>query len=292
MIHTKDALLLGCDIDGTLLAGYAENTAAQQEAKVALGALTMSVAHTRNRRRLPVFFGTVTGRTLRSHQELQEENLTFGFATSYMDFVISSVGTEIHVRKGKYSPRIYLDDWPNAEEWDPEKIREILGSTPDLGSLELQPDEAQSPHKLSFYANTLLEHDAYVELVGRHLARWNIAAQVIFSGNEYLDFLPKRTDDNPVDKGGALLHCADSLATRDALDSRPRIIFAGDSENDIGGFRAAIQAEGYGIVPSNAKPDFKEWAISEFSDSVYIASRPFAAGVQEGFEYFTRPRYL
>lgn len=288
MIHTKDALLLGCDIDRTLLAGYTKNAHTQEEVNVALGALTMSVAHTRNRRRLPVFFGTVTGRTLESHQKLQEENLTFGFTTSYMDFVVSSVGAEIHVRKDKYEPRTHLDSWPDAEDWDPQKIREILGTTHDLGSLELQPNEAQSPHKLSFYANTQLGHDAYVDAISRRLARWNIAAQTIFSGGKYLDFLPKRTDDNPVDKGGALLHCADFLATRDRLDSRPRIIFAGDSENDVGGFRAAIQAEGYGIVPSNAKASFKEWALSEFDDSVYIASTPFAAGVQEGFEHFVR----
>jgi hydroxymethylpyrimidine pyrophosphatase-like HAD family hydrolase len=143
---------------------------------------------------------------------------------------------------------------------------------------------------LSLYANTELKHDAYVSQVSQRLAELGVAAHVVFSRGEYLDLLPKGVDGNAVDKGGALLHCGDYLAMRDQLDSRPRLIFAGDSENDIGGFRAAIQAEGYGIVPANAHPDFKQWAQTEFGDSVHIARQPFAAGVQEGFEHFTRIR--
>ncbi len=290
MIHTNEAILLGCDIDGTSLAGHSAEASVQTEAKTALGALTMSVAHCRNRRRLPVFFGTVTGRTPKSHEELEQENLTFKFAVSYMDFVISSVGTEIAVRKGKYEPRTHLDSWPNAENWNPHKIRELLLSASDLGTVQMQPDIAQSAHKLSLYANTELGHDAYASQVGQRLAELGVAAHVVFSGGEYLDLLPKGVDGNAIDKGGALLHCGDYLATRDQLDSRPRIIFAGDSENDMGGFIAATQAEGFGIIPGNANPEFKQWARSEFGDSVYIADQPFAAGVQEGFEHFTRSR--
>jgi hypothetical protein len=85
MIHIKEAILLGCDIDSTLLAGDRAEDSVKEVANTALQALTMSVAHRRNMRRLPVFFGTVTGRTSESHEELEQDNLTFRFAASYRD---------------------------------------------------------------------------------------------------------------------------------------------------------------------------------------------------------------
>jgi hydroxymethylpyrimidine pyrophosphatase-like HAD family hydrolase len=296
MIHTNESILIGCDIDGTLLAGDRAEDSVKEVANTALQALTMTVAHRRNRRNsrnhrgAPIFFGTATGRTEKSREELVQDNLTFRFAASYMDFSVTSLA-RIAVREDRHEPLTHLESWPNVENWDPRKIREVLSAAAGLGTITLQEDYAQSTHKLSLYVKTELGHDEYVDRVSQYLDEWGITAHAVLSGTEeikFLDFVPKQANGKPVDKGAALLHTANFLAERDSLDNLPRMIFADDSPNGIGGFHAAIEAGGYGIVPGNADQDFQRWAQTEFGDSVHVARQPFATGVQEGFEHFTR----
>jgi hydroxymethylpyrimidine pyrophosphatase-like HAD family hydrolase len=293
MVHTNEALLLGCDIDGTLIAGYAENDTVKAEANTALQALTVCVAYRRNSRRLPVYFGTLTGRTRKSREELESENHTLGFTRSYTDFAADAMGTAIAIRKGRYEDLTALDSWPDVENWNPRKIREVLSSTADLGTITLQEDDAQSTHKLSLYVKTELGHNEHVDRASRYLDEWGLTAHVVLSGTDevkFLDLVPKQANGKPVDKGAALLRSANFLAERDGLDNPPRMIIAGDSPNDIGGFHAAIENGGYAVVPANADREFRQWAEDTFGERVYIARQPFAAGVQEGFKHYTQPQ--
>lgn len=277
---------LGCDIDMTLQAGDwfpKEQPVADQ----ALAALVRAIKNERHARPdVPFYFGTVTGRTLESHRQVEERSPTFRRSVEEMNLLIGSVGAEMALRRGNgFEP---VAEWPGRlAKWDREKARGLLLPLEQTGELALQEAMAQSGNKLSFFVDAPRRaHEGYAERIRGMLSAEGVEATVIFSGGRYLDVLPRLADRQPVNKGTALQQGAVLLAEQDSLAEAPQIIFAGDSENDEDGFEAAVESGGFGVVPANAKDAFKDKMRRRYPESrLYVARRAkFGAAIHEALE--------
>lgn len=174
--------------------------------------------------------------------------------------IIGEVGTDIRLYpSGEPAP-----GWPiHPPHWSAARIAEALAEFPGL---ERQPEQFQSEFKISYYL-----HNADDEQLSAIQQRVNDAgqeAELVYSSSRDLDLLPKG-----VHKGSA----ADFLASRLGL-ARKQTIACGDSGNDAPMFRDGRRS----VIVANALPELK----SLQGPNVYHASRPFAAGVLEGLEYW------
>jgi len=219
-----------------------------------------------------VRFGSVTGRSLASHQEYEMQEPAFGTVANAMDFSVTSVGSEAYIRSPEGPQRI--TDWPNVARWDAFALREGL---PMLPGITLQGEEGQGDYKVSFMVEGKdHDHEAIIAWVSQHLISIGVTASVIFSGG-YLDILPP-----DVDKGAGLLHVIGKLG----LLHEPFIVGAGDSMNDKHLLQAASRAGGLALLPGNAHPALVSWAQRTIPPHRrYMAKRPFAAGVREGVDW-------
>lgn len=275
------------DVDQTLMPGDYAHSSVQCQGSEALDRLVAAIDEERASGET-VFFSTATGRTLRSHHQLEQENDSFRAAVKRMSLLIGSVGAEMERADGsKFVP---VNEWPGKLlGWEKEAIKELIESSENLGRISLQPEMAQSEHKVSFNVETSAKHDDFVHRVQRLLGSKGLTATVIFSEGAFLDILPRLANGDTVDKGRAILFGRRVLAKTDRLNPKQiRTVFAGDSENDTLGFvRVIKEAAGYGIVPGNASLQFKKWAKKEFPESrLYVADAAHAAGVHEGLEHF------
>lgn len=268
-------LLLACDIDDTLLPRGDRTEAERDYGAAALAELCMVIETIRGSSDQPFYFGSATGRTMTSHRECELQRPEFAAAAAIMDFNITSVGTEVH----RHTPRGFVHDtrWP-ATNWNRAGIARIAAAYDEL---ELQPSSAQTPHKLSFnvLGETGSERAASVARVSTHLADSRIAAEIIFSSGDLLDFLPKG-----VNKGTALRYLIEQLTLerqeRDLPTPEIRTVAAGDSINDCELLREADTA----ILPGNAHPELVDWAHNNIPSRrlYYVREAPFAAGILEG----------
>ncbi|MBN1910228.1 MAG: HAD hydrolase family protein, partial [Pirellulales bacterium] len=132
--------------------------------------------------------------------------------------------------------------------------------------LEPQPDEFQAPWKRSYYAEAL-SFDRLDE-IHRRLISAGQAVEVVYSSSRDLDVLPAG-----VSKGTA----AARLASHWGVNSWD-VCVAGDTGND-----ASMFAQGFcGIVVANAQPELKRI----LAPTIHQSARSFAAGVQEGLEFW------
>lgn len=178
------------------------------------------------------------------------------------DAIIGGVGTDIQLFPGGEP----LAGWHETigKHWDANRLRSTLSGKTEL---ELQPEEFQSPFKVSYYL-----HDARPEdltALRTQLREAGIETSIVYSSSRDLDFLPAGAN-----KGTA----ATFLVSRWGL-SPSRVMVSGDSGND----RALFEQGFLGIVVENAHPELKRLQ----GPTVYHAKRPFAAGVLEGVQYWT-----
>ena len=257
--------VLACDIDDTLVPTGSRSNAERAAGNAALATLCTVIGEARAQSDMPIYFGSVTGRTIASHTEYEDETPALAAAVSAMDFKVTSVGAESHIRTPSGFERI--SDWPQTTGWNRSKVSQALLGYPDL---RLQPDIAQGDYKVSFdVEGETDDHDAYVATIAARLAKEGLAAHIVFSGGVYLDILPQG-----VDKGSGLLHTVRSLSP-----ARPYIIAADDSMNGRDLLRAADMA----ILPGNAHDSLRRWAKAALPpEKLYIAKAAFAAGILEG----------
>ena len=175
--------------------------------------------------------------------------------------VIGAVGTNIHAFPSGETMR----EWHEhiGSRWDARTVRRLMDDQPGF---ELQPDEFQSPYKVSYYFHDATEDD--LRSFARKIEESGLAAQIIYSSSQDLDFLPERAD-----KGKA----ATFLTRRWGYDSG-EVIVSGDSGNDLALFRHGFR----GIIVANAKQELK----GVTGDSIYHADSPYAAGVLEGIHFW------
>lgn len=176
------------------------------------------------------------------------------------DAVIGAVGTDIY----DYPSGEILKQWHEQvkDHWDPQVVRRVLR---DEGALELQGEEFQSDFKVSYYIEnaTLREIEAFK----RRLQAASVNAEMIYSSNRDLDFLPAG-----MNKGAAVAF----LASRWNITPE-NVLVAGDTGND----RALFEQGFPGIVVANAQPELK--AIT--GPNVFRAQQSYASGVMEGIQY-------
>jgi hypothetical protein len=234
----------------------------------------------------PTLFGSITGRTLQDHLNL-ERDPAFARTVTAMDFTIGSVGAEMEIRdrQGQFQP---VTNWPNPANWNAELIYHHLMSNVNDGELRRQEDIAQSEYKLSFYVNAPdVSHERYVKKIQALLAQRALHATVIYSGGIYLDLLPVTKQGTPVHKGSALIHNVHLLAEVHNLAELPRVGFAGDSKNDCDAFQAAIDLGGVALLPSNISREMHLWATNNLPEKRrHIAKAAYGAGVLEGMQRF------
>lgn len=245
----------------TVLASDIDNTLTGDPGS--LDALAGRLSDLRARRRLVLLL--VTGRRL--------EQVIGGWSDEGLpgaDAVVSQVGTEI------YLPPYGPDDEPLAE-WD-ERLRrhydraEALSLLDGIEGLEMQPDRFNTPLKVSCYLDAAPDPDAAAEEVRRRVRRSDNGYQVVWSSGRDLDILPSAAG-----KGNAIRFLVERL------DLLPEfVLVAGDSGNDMSMFDAFRR----GIVVANAQPELRSYAAARSGDDLYVASRPYAAGVAEGLEHF------
>ncbi|HSX34121.1 MAG TPA: HAD family hydrolase, partial [Candidatus Saccharimonadales bacterium] len=271
--------VLACDIDDTLLAVNSRSPAERSESDAALQELCSVIGQQRASGDGALYFGSATGRTLASHKEREGESAAFAAAASIMDFQITSVGAAPYLlTSGEHVP---LPGWPDTPNWDRDGVLAALFAHAEL---TLQPSVAQGPHKVSFNVHTDTDtgHADYVNVIASRLAKHAISAQILFSGGVFLDILPVG-----VNKGTALLRTVGALAVSSGrlAKGRPLIIAAGDSMNDCDMLQAADRA----ILPANSHHSLRQWAQNAIApDKLYVAEAKFAAGILEGYRYFTR----
>jgi sucrose-6F-phosphate phosphohydrolase len=273
MRHVERPIVLACDIDCTLTAGDYE----PKDRLLADRALNelIDALHGRKQHEPLLYTGTITGRTHVSHSELERQNPAFARFVDLADFKATAVGSDIAI-KNKKGLLVADTQWPPVEGWDRGVAREVVELAADV---RIQPDDAQTAHKLSFdVAKNVSEkdHARFVEYLLRQLGQAGIQAEIILSGGTYLDVLPKG-----VHKGSALGHVATKLAGKSALK-----VIAGDSENDAS-LVEAVARDGLAILPENASASLQRLAQKNMpKERLYIARTKFAAGVLEGLRHF------
>jgi HAD superfamily hydrolase (TIGR01484 family) len=274
-MEAKNSVILACDIDRTLLAGTytPEEIEESREADHSLELLNREIVRIKHAGNFPFFFGTATGRTPTSHEELQE-NPVFDAVMQQADFRITSVGSRIETRNhcGEFES---LEDWPYTPSWNNELIRATLDPRSEL---DIQDESAQDTYKVSYdvYGVDDSHYEEYTSEIRHHLGHIGITANVIFSGGRYLDILPLNTN-----KGTSLLHLKDHMMTRYGI-SQITTIGAGDSMNDADLLAAADIA----VLPQNADETLRTLAIRNFPGKLYEARSRFGAGILEVLRQF------
>jgi sucrose-phosphate synthase len=197
-----------------------------------------------------------TGRTMQSVLELVRDG-----TLPEPHAVASLVGTEV-----------WLPPWSGADEaysahiakhWSRERVLETAS---ELDSLDLQPEEFQSPYKLSFF----VESEKPVRELERRLRETELRCRTIYSGGRFLDLMPERAG-----KLAAVEFITSHWDARSAA-----VLAAGDSLNDRD---MLVHPRFFGVVVANADDELSE-AVA--GPRLHEATLPFAAGVLEGAEVF------
>ena len=176
------------------------------------------------------------------------------------DAIISSVGTEIHLRDGRPLP-----GWADRfDGWDAGRVHQALAHVPWL---ERQAADAQTRLKASYDAVRLRAAD--LEVVRDRLAAAAIEAAIVYSGNLHLDVIPAGAG-----KGIA----ARELARAWGIPRHSVLVF-GDSGNDAGLYR-----EGFlGTMVGNALPELRRAVGS----AAYRSPFAHAGGILDGIRHWS-----
>lgn len=185
------------------------------------------------------------------------------------DYIISAVGTEIHRLPGE-NP---LDEWYRYIQAGFNRDDIVAFMAGQYPELELQPEEHQTPLKVSYFFERASPEDLDVlrqALIGAHLP-----SRLAYSSGVYLDILPERAG-----IGAAVKFLVDSLVL-----SPNQVFVCGDSGNEIDLFQYGFR----GIVVANATHELKEAVQLR----AYFSHAGHAAGLLEGlrhYKYFRRAR--
>ncbi|MEO8185157.1 MAG: HAD-IIB family hydrolase [Deltaproteobacteria bacterium] len=179
------------------------------------------------------------------------------------DYIIGGVGTQIWEAASGGPIEGFEERF--ARGWDLTRVERILE---DLPGIQRQPPAFLHPYKSSWFL-----HSATAEALAGiedQLQRAGLEAVVVYSGQRFLDVLPRHAS-----KGKALTWLAQHLGIPPAA-----IVVAGDSGNDSGMFQLLGVR---GILVENVHPDLLEATVGR---DVYTASGIIAEGVLDGLKHF------
>ncbi|MFC2018371.1 HAD-IIB family hydrolase [Chloroflexota bacterium] len=172
------------------------------------------------------------------------------------------VGTEVYfLSQGEY---IRDNRWSQiiSQDWEREKIVRLLA---DIRELLQQDEEWQTEFKASYFLRE--NQDSVLAEVKRRLDEARLKAQVIYSGSQFLDFLPYLSGKAP-----AVKYVADTLNL-----GAENVVVCGDSGNDIDMFQAGFK----GIIVGNAYAELKKFK----GENAYHATGHYSAGIIEGLRH-------
>ncbi len=269
----KDRYLICTDLDRTLLPN-----GPQAESSGAREAFARLIAR-------PEFaLAFVSGR----RKALQESAIS-QYGLPQPDYAIADVGTTMY--------RVTAQGWESLPEWHEHIAASWQGRTgqdlaelvSDVPGLTLQEPNAQSAFKLSYFARADCDDRQLLVAVRECLDNHDIDANLIWSVDEtepigLLDILPGRASKR---------HAIEFLIKLAGFNT-DRVIFAGDSGNDLEVFLSGLRS----VLVANATPEFR----SEVSKSIgrrdkmgrlYVAKGGFmgmngnySAGILEGIAHF------
>ncbi len=202
-------------------------------------------------------FGIATGRNIESVTKVLDK-----WNIPRPDFLITSVGSEIH-----YGHNLTKDnDWRKHihYKWEPDRLREMIE---DLPGINIQSEEDQREHKLSFFIDPS-KAPKKREII-RLLRKNNVQVKVVFSHQQYLDFLPIRAS-----KGLAIWY----LSNKWGIPMK-RILVAGDSGNDEEMLTSSALAVVVGNYSAELEPLRKR-------PGIFFAQGAFAHGIIEGIDHY------
>lgn len=197
-----------------------------------------------------------TGRDLLKVNEfIKEKNIQIPHA------LISMVGTEIYVLKN--GDLLWEKEWDKiiSKDWNREKIKKTLEGTKEL---ILQDKRWQTKNKLSYFLRKNSEN--VLKEIKRRMKKEKMKAKVIYSVDEFLDFLPEKSG-----KGKALEFLIKKMKIK-----KGNVIIAGNSGNDIDLFESGFK----GIIVENAEKELKEYK----GKNIYRAKGKYSGGIIEGLQ--------
>lgn len=203
-----------------------------------------------------LLWGIATGRPLDLTLEVLDK-----YGIPVPDILICSVGTAIY-----YGTNSRLDGgWEHhiSYRWDPEQIKEILGS---LDFLNIQDPENQQPFKISYY---MKDDPDLLSEVHKTLQSKKLRYNLMFSNNQFLDILPYRAS-----KGKAVRYL--SYKWNVPLS---HIMVVGESGNDIDLLRGDMCA----VVVANHS---SELSSVRGMRKTYFSKKEYAAGIIDGMHYY------
>tara|TARA_R110002049_G_scaffold85844_4_gene218263 strand:- start:175 stop:2259 length:2085 start_codon:yes stop_codon:yes gene_type:complete len=180
------------------------------------------------------------------------------------DYIISGVGTHIYDYNKKQVVKEFNDIL--EEGWDLDLVENLIQNIEH--PVSEQPARFQHAYKRSYFF-----HDAtpdLIENIEKDFVKANMYVNIVYSGNQYLDVLPKWAN-----KGNALQWLLGKL---DITESETLV--AGDSGNDS----AMFDIEGIkGIVVANAHEELYKY--TKYRET-YHAEGVHGDGVIEGLIYY------
>ncbi len=178
------------------------------------------------------------------------------------DYIVSHVGTEIHRLPGEHP----LDDWYRYVEGHFKRAEIIEFLSENAAELELQPEEQQTPLKISYFCKDMTQAD--LDDLQQKLAGAGFLVKLVYSHNVYLDVIPERAG-----LGTAVKFLVE------ALNLFPNQVFVcGDSGNDIDLFQYGFR----GIVVGNASRELKKAVELR----AYFSHASYVDGLLEGLNYY------
>lgn len=190
------------------------------------------------------------------------EQLIAGTALPVPDATITAVGTEIHDEAGRRWP-----GWPERfVGFEADVIRLTLRR---FRWLALQPDDAQTPRKVSYDIRDLAA--GQISEIHAALVTSCRDARLVYSAGLHLDILPAQAG-----KGNAARFLASAWGA-----SPGKVMVFGDTGNDIELFRHGFR----GTVVANALPELRE-AVDEHA---YRSPLSYADGVLDGIRHWSGP---
>jgi HAD superfamily hydrolase (TIGR01484 family) len=158
-------------------------------------------------------------------------------------------------------------------------VRDVLDG---VRGLTLQSLERQTSVKLSFYVAPGDDHAKVLGVVQERLEAFQGRVQTVYSvrardGTGLLDVLPAG-----VAKDFALHYLHDHTGV-----DEDRLVFAGDSGNDVEAMLTGFKVVVVGNAPGDVKEELKRRATAEgIQERLYFAESPYARGVLEGCRHF------
>jgi sucrose-6F-phosphate phosphohydrolase len=226
----------------------------------------------------------VSGRDKRLIQEAITE-----YDLPLPNYAVGDVGTTIYeLLDSNWNP---WEAWFKeiAKDWNELDREDLSGFLKEFDDLTLQEPEKQNRFKLSYYTDENIDGRRLVDEMKQQLSRQGLHCRIIWSVDEQrrlglVDVLPQRA---------SKLHAIRYLIDQKGY-LKSRVVFCGDSGNDLNVLTSDIQA----VLVKNASEEVRREALESVvkngrAETLYVAQGNFmgmngnyTAGVLEGLAHF------